>query len=196
MLDAVGARAQREHARRRIGISSVPPISASSRRVSARRSRFEAGEPARDAQEARPPERLRVGKIRQRREMLLAELRSARRRVVGQLVLELFGEVADRVVDHGAAVARAGRRVDRVERLAAENVPGVDRVGIAQPSLDLGDRERLRPRVARRLRLGPRDRLGALRRLVERRAPARDSARRAPAPPSIASRPRPRRAAA
>ena len=84
---------------------------------------LEFGEPARDALEARPPERPGVGEILQLREMLLAEPQSApASAIVRQLVLELLGEVADRLVDHGAAVARAGRRVDRVERAQPQDV--------------------------------------------------------------------------
>ena len=90
-----------------------------------------------------------------------------------------------RAVDHGAAVARAGRRVDGVERPQLENVLGVDRVGIAQPVLDLGDRERRRPRVERRLRRGPRRWRLHLGGLVERARPGEISlaalARRVPA---------------
>jgi hypothetical protein len=41
--------------------------------------------------------------------------------------------------------------VDRIERQQRENMPGVDRVRIAQPVLDFGHRERQRPRADRRL---------------------------------------------
>ncbi len=54
-------------------------------------------------------------------------------------------------MDDGAAVARAGRGIDRIERLQAQNVAGVDRVGIAQPVLDGSDRQLAGPRGARRL---------------------------------------------
>ena len=60
-----------------------------------------------------------------------------------------------------------------VERAQAEDMPGVDRVGIAQPQLDLGDRQRRRPHGARRLRLRPRDRLRLPASARRARAPAR-----------------------
>ena len=67
-----------------------------------------------------------------------------------------LGELADAVVDQGAAVGRAGRRVDGVERLKLQHALGVDGVGVAQPILDLGDAELPGPRRERRLRRGPR----------------------------------------
>ena len=107
-----------------------------------------------------------------------------------------LGEIADRAVDHGAAVARAGRRVDGIERREPEDVLGVDRVGIAQPMLDLGDAELRSARIERRPRaraLGSALRFSAS---IEAARPERDIARRARAPRSSAARPRPPRAAA
>ena len=100
-----------------------------------------------------------------------------------------------RVVDDGAAVGGARRRVDLVERRQLEHVLGVDRVGIAQQVLDLGDAEASRSRGERRRRRRPRRRL---RRRRPRRAgaPAPCSARRARARRPSALRRRPRRAAA
>ena len=65
-------------------------------------------------------------------------------------------------MDHRAAIARAGRRIDGIERPKLENVFGVDRVGIAQPVLDLGDAELRRPRIERRAWARARCRLDAL----------------------------------
>ena len=73
--------------------------------------------------------------------MLFAELEQFLERVGRRPGGEHLGVVADGAVDDGAAVARAGRRVDRIERHQAQNVFGVDRVGIAQPVLDGGDRQ-------------------------------------------------------
>ena len=50
------------------------------------------------------------------------------------------------------SAAPAAGRSDQLAQ--PQDVLGVDRVGIAQPGLDLGDRELHRPRVARRLGLG------------------------------------------
>ncbi len=80
---------------------------------------LEARQPFGDAQKARPPERPGLGEIRQRLEMPLADLGEHRHRIVWQLVRERLGELADAVVDQGAAIGGAGRRVDRVERLQA-----------------------------------------------------------------------------
>ena len=75
-------------------------------------------------------------------------------------------EIADRGVDDGAALGRAGREIDRIERRQPQDVFGVDRIRIAQPVFDVGDRKALRPRRARRLRRGLRRRRH-LRRPVE-----------------------------
>ena len=104
-----------------------------------------AREPLRDAQVARPPEGARLGKIGERREMFFAELEQFLHRIGRCRCGELLGVVADGAMDDGAAVARAGRRVDRVERLQAENMARVNRIGIAQPVLDGGDRQAQRP---------------------------------------------------
>ena len=73
-------------------------------------------------------------------------------RIGRQSVRERLGELAQRAVDDDAAVGGARRQVDGVELAQLENVLGVDGVGIAQPVLDLGHRQRGRPRRARRLR--------------------------------------------
>ena len=114
------------------------------------------GEPARDAHEARPPERARLRIIVERGELVAAKRSSSLTGSAGKPAAKSFGEVADRAVDDGAAIGGAGRRVDGVERREPQDVLGVDGVGIAQPVLDLGDREPRRPRGARRLRRGPR----------------------------------------
>ena len=114
--------------------------------------------------------------------MLLRRARAARRadRPAGAFAYCL-GEVADRAVDHGAAVARAGRRVDRIERPQLEDVLRVDRVGIAQPVLDLGDASA--DAAARARRASARARRHGLARspACRARAPSRDIARRASA---------------
>ncbi len=75
-----------------------------------------------------------------------------------------FGELAERIVDRRAAVGGRERHVDGIERVEPQDVFCVDRVGIAQPVLDRGDRHFQRPRRARRPRLGLLDRrdLGGL----------------------------------
>ena len=91
--------------------------------------------------------------------------------------------------------AAPGGSVDGVERAQLENVLGVDRVGIAQPALDLGDRQRCRPRGARRLRRGLVDALD-LGGLIERARPGEIALAAFARAASSALRRRPRRAAA
>src|SRR3954452_4171409 len=124
---------------------------------------FPRNEPARDALEAWPPESTCLGVVLQRREMFLAERDQRGEWICGQGLRILLSEVADRAVDHGAAVARAGRRVDRIERAQPENVLYVDGVGIAQPMLDFGHAQLLGARVECRSRPRPRHRLNSFR---------------------------------
>ena len=102
--------------------------------------------------------------------MLGADLDERRGRIGGQRGRECLGEVAQRGVNDDAAIGRAGRQIDGIELAQLEDVLGVDRIGIAQPVLDVGDRERGRPRGARRLRRGLFDALD-LRRTIERARP-------------------------
>ena len=118
-LDAVGARAERERRARRAESSMLPRISACSAAMSARRSLLEAGEPARDAQKARPPERARLRIVVERGEMAAAELDQRGGRIVRQLRGIRLGELADRAVDERAAIGGAGRHVDRRRARAA-----------------------------------------------------------------------------
>ena len=122
-----------------------------------------AREPMRDAQEARPPEGARFRKIVQGREERLAERDEFAHRLGRQAFGIELGEIADGGVDDGAALGRAGRGVHHVERPQAQNVLGVDRIRIAQPMLDFGDREALRPRRPRRRGRGLRRRCDARR---------------------------------
>ncbi len=108
----------------------------------------------RDAHKARPPERARLGKILKRFEMRLAQRDKLVRRIGREILGVELGEIADGGVDDGAALGGAGRGIDRIERSHAQNVLGVDRIGIAQPMFDLGDRKALRSCRARRHRRG------------------------------------------
>src|SRR5262249_5332825 len=109
-----------------------------------------AAEPARDALEARPPERPGLGKIFGRAEVLTADLEQFMHRLIRQRGRERFGELAEGAMDDAAAIGSARLEVDGVELLQSQNVPGIDGVGVAQPVLDVGDREGERARVARR----------------------------------------------
>src|SRR6185437_6826366 len=59
-------------------------------------------------------------------------------------------ELVQRRMDEEAAIGRAGIGIDRVERLEIEDMLCVDRVGITQPRLDLGNRKTARPGLERR----------------------------------------------
>ena len=77
----------------------------------------------------------------------------------GRAVGKGLGELAERIVDRRAAIGRRQRHVDGIERIEPQDIFRIDRVGIAQPVLDRGDRQFQRPRRARRLWRGLRDRL-------------------------------------
>ncbi len=78
--------------------------------------------------------------------MPLADVDYGAHRIVRQLLRKRLAEFGDGIVDHGAAVGRARRRVDAVERRQLQDVFGVDRVRVAQQILDLGDAELPWPR--------------------------------------------------
>ena len=85
--------------------------------------------------------------------------RSDARGIVGKAVGKSLRELAERIVDRRAAIGGRQRHVDGIERVELQDIFGVDRIGIAQPVLDRGDRQFQRPRRARRLWRGLRDRL-------------------------------------
>ena len=74
------------------------------------------------------------------------------RRIVRQFFGEALREFADGGVNERAALGGAGFGADRIERGEPQDVLGVDRIGIAQPVLDLGHRKAFRPCRARRFR--------------------------------------------
>jgi hypothetical protein len=63
------------------------------------------------------------------------------RRIVRRLLRKGLREFADSIVNESAALGGAGFRADRIERGEPQDVLGVDRIRIAQPVLDLGDRK-------------------------------------------------------
>ena len=93
-----------------------------------------------DALETRPPERARLRIILKRLESFLADRNQCRRRIVRHAFANARVNSPIARVDDRAAVARARRRIDRIERREPQNVLGVDRVWIAQPMFDLGHR--------------------------------------------------------
>ena len=85
--------------------------------------------------------------------------RNARAGLSGSAVAEGLGEFAQRIVDGGAAVGGRQRHVDGVERHQPQDMPGIDRIGIAQPVLDRRHRQFQRAAGAWRLWRRLRDRL-------------------------------------
>ena len=76
----------------------------------------------------------------------LAQFQQARLGAGRQRVRKLLQEIVERRMDEGAALRQAGIGIERIERAQPQNVPRIDRIGIADPGLDRGDRELARPR--------------------------------------------------
>ncbi len=109
-------------------------------------------EPMRGMDKARPPHRQRrFGRV-QLTENLIGDSDELHRRIVRQIIGKLAHEKLQRLVHGAAALQRADRGVQRFERRQPQHPLGVDRVGIAQPGLDLGDGEFARPCLNRRAR--------------------------------------------
>ncbi len=169
------------------GMSISPRISAAIAAMPARRSRFPAREPMRDAQKRGHQKARASGKSSSAAKCGSPSAISSRAGIGRQFVGEALGEFADGGVDDGAALGGARLGIDRIERPQAQNVLGVDRIGVAQPMLDLGDRKTFRPRrraaasarAAAPARPAPADRA---------RAPRRDNYRRDRRPPATARR--------
>src|SRR6202022_1808950 len=115
LLDAVGARAQPEAAGTERNVDRTADLRIRMRERGAAL-RVPDRKPPGDAQEARPPERARLRIISERCKTRPAEPDQDAGRIGRQTVGMRLREVADRVVDEVAAVARARRRVDRIER--------------------------------------------------------------------------------
>ena len=73
--------------------------------------------------------------------MLSAHLDQRARRIGRQIAGKALAEFTQHIVDDGAAFGGAGRGVDLIERRQAQHVLGVDRVRVAQPVFDFGNRE-------------------------------------------------------
>ena len=97
---------------------------------------FPVYEPARDALESRPPERARLGIILDLGKMFAAERQQFADWIGGQALAEGLREFADGGVDESTARRGAGFGIDWIERSQAQDMLGVDRIGIAQPVLD------------------------------------------------------------
>ena len=104
-------------------------------------------------QKAQAPGRDRIGPKHSR--PICQQLRLG---IGGQSARIAADEFVERLVDRDAELGPAGIGIELVERLEPEDVAGVDRIGVAQPGLDLGDRQLARARGERRARRGRRQR--------------------------------------
>src|SRR5262249_46762504 len=168
-FDAIGARAQGKHAlaeRDRdlavdFGDQRGPVVAALA---------VPGGKPARDPLETRPPECTRLRVVLECGKVLGTDRDQLGGRIGGQPGRKRFREFAQRSMNDDTAVGGARREVDGVEFAQLEDMLGVDRVGIAQPILHIGDGKPGRARGARRLWRGPLDPLD-LGRVIERAGP-------------------------
>jgi hypothetical protein len=122
-------------------------------------------EPARDPLETRPPETPDAGAGQQGTERRLADPQQRALGIGGKVARMGLDEIGQRVVDRDAEIGAVWVGVERVAGLELEDVAGVDRIGVAQPGLDLRDRQPPRPRGERRARRREGDR-AVLARLV------------------------------
>src|SRR5271169_1323904 len=81
--------------------------------------------------------------------MGLAERDQLAHRIGRQAFGEVLSKVADGGVNDGAALRGARLGIYRIKHPQTQNMPRIDRIGIAQPILDLGYRKTLRSRRTR-----------------------------------------------
>ena len=101
--------------------------------------------PGGDALEAGPPEGQHTGPRKRIAESLAAAFEQFLDGLFRQFLGVAFEEEFERLVDHDAAFGGSGIGVDWLERLETEQTLGVKRIGIADPGLDVGYRQRARP---------------------------------------------------
>jgi len=118
------------------------------------------GEPCGNAQEARPPYRPHGGIVPVGREGLAPEGDQALDRVGDRPFGGLPRIGIQNLVDDRSALGGAGDLVERLQRPQLQDVPGIDRIGIALQRLDLGHRQPRRPEGQWWRRIGPPDRTG------------------------------------
>src|SRR5206468_10795384 len=87
-----------------------------------------------------------------------ADLQELALGVFGQYSREAADEFFERLMDGDAEIGAAGSGIELVQRFEIEDMPGIDRIGVAQPGLDLRHRKparargKWRPRCRRRQR--------------------------------------------
>ena len=86
--------------------------------------------------------------------MLAADAQQLRLGVIRHPLREAAKEGVERPMNGGAELGAAGIGVEFVQSPQPEDMAGIDRIGIAQPGLDLRHRKLSRPRRERRTRLG------------------------------------------
>ena len=110
-------------------------------------------QPASDPLEAGPPEGPRAGSRQDRSELLAADAQQLGLGIIGHPPREAANELVERPMDDRAELGTAGIGIELVQGPQPEDMAGIDRIGIAQPGLDLRHGKLSRPRRERRTRL-------------------------------------------
>ena len=144
-------------------------------------------QPGRDALEAGPPEGQHARPGQGLAKGLAAAFEQLVEGVFGKAGGVAFEEVVKGLVDHDTTLGRPGVGIDGQQRLEAKQPLGIKRVGVADPGLDIGYRQR--PRPGRQWRPGGRrsGRLGDVARPVELVLPIEPRQRRRIGPGHVAA---------
>ena len=118
--------------------------------------RFFRDEPADDPLEARPPERPCTGARQHGAEMAAPDRDQLGYRIGRQLARKATHKFGKGLMDADAEIRSTGIGVQFVQGCQTQDMAGIDRVGIAEPGLDLGDRQLAWPRGKRWARRGRR----------------------------------------
>ena len=162
MIDAVGARRERERPCRRRDDEIAADLGEDARDALAAR-RFGVGEPFREALEARQPE---GGDARVAVVVGEDEARGVHQlgvRVGRQVIGVALREAAHDLVHHAAAQGGVGVLAEHRQLFELEDVAGEDLVRVLQPGFDARDAHLARAQLQRRSRLGRADARQALR---------------------------------
>src|SRR6516162_4689294 len=107
---------------------------------------FRGDEPTDNSFEARPPKSPGAWARQQRAEMRAADCQQLRLRLGRQCARITMNKFVECGMDRDAEIGPAGVGIEFVEWLELEDMAGINRIGVAQPSLDLGHRELARAR--------------------------------------------------
>ena len=163
-LDPVGPAGQPEQPARSRQVACVPlHLGGDRRRARVRRAaRFDARDPVGDPRRvAAPTTRSSASRSSASASARIIARRNCSSASAGQRMPCCSQEMVHPGVHEGAVIRGVGRLLQRLERRQPQHVPGVDRVGIAQPGLDLGHRQPAWPQRDRRARAAAAERAAA-----------------------------------